>query len=208
MDGKISGNRVTNPVYRCLTGDGEKVKTEIVRKAGGVVRKEKKEISTEALCAEYEAVYRYLLVLCRNREEAEDITQEVFLRAMKSASKFAGDSSLYTWLCAIGKNLWLNRCKKRGREVQDEMLSDRAGDESVEDALAEKDTALRIHRILHGLPEPYKEVFSLRVFGQLAYGEIAALFGKTESWARVTYHRAKKMILEESRKEGIYESDE
>ena len=54
----------------------------------------------------------------------------------------------------------------------------------------------RIHRILHDLPEPYKEVFTLRVFGELRFGQIADIFGKTESWARVTYHRARMMIMD------------
>jgi RNA polymerase sigma-70 factor (ECF subfamily) len=44
------------------------------------------------------------------------------------------------------------------------------------------------------MDEPYKEVFSLRVFGELPFAQIAELFGKTESWARVTYHRAKSKI--------------
>jgi len=64
---------------------------------------------------------------------------------------------------------------------------------------------LHIHKVLHNMQEPYKEVFSLRVFGQLSFGEIAGLFSKTESWARVTYHRARKMIGEKLRKDGYYE---
>lgn len=165
-----------------------------------------KDITYEMLCAEYDAVYRYLLSLCRNREDAEDMTQEVFLRAMRAKGGFAGESSLYTWLCAIGKNLWLNRCRTFGREVRDGdgLIPDMAADgESFEDALCEKDTALALHRILHSLDEPYKEVFSLRVFGQLAFADIARIFGKTESWARVTYHRAKNRIVDEMKEEGL-----
>ena len=67
----------------------------------------------------------------------------------------------------------------------------------------EKDLSMRIHHVLHNLNEPYKEVFSLRVFGQLPFADIARLFGKTESWARVTYHRGRKMITEILRKDGI-----
>ena len=73
----------------------------------------------------------------------------------------------------------------------------------MEDSIIERETSLQIHRILHSLDEPYKEVFSLRVFGQLSFRDIADLFGKTESWARVTYHRAKNMIAEIAGKEGI-----
>ena len=57
--------------------------------------------------------------------------------------------------------------------------------------------------ILHGLDEPYKEVFQLRVFGELSFAQIGRIFGKSENWARVTYHRAKLKIQE--RMEETYE---
>lgn len=60
---------------------------------------------------------------------------------------------------------------------------------------------MQIHSILHDMPEPYKEVFSLRIFGELPFSKIAQIFGKTESWARVTYHRAKKKIAEKMKGE-------
>ena len=167
----------------------------------------KGEISESVLCAEYEAVYRYVLSLCHNNTEAQDITQETFLKAMKTSKKFQGNSSLYTWLCAIAKNLWLNNCKKYNREILPEDMSSMQEEATVpfEQTFLEKDTAMHIHKILHNLPEPYKEVFSLRVFGQLSFSEIAGLFSKTESWARVTYHRAKNMIGEKIRKDGYYD---
>ena len=62
---------------------------------------------------------------------------------------------------------------------------------------SDKETAFQVHQVLHRLSEPYKEVFSLRVFGELSFGTISSLFGKSESWARVTYHRACKKIREE-----------
>lgn len=77
--------------------------------------------------------------------------------------------------------------------------------QTVEQHLLEKEAAMRVHEVLHNLQEPYKEVFSLRVFGQLSFADIAGLFSKTESWARVTFHRARKMIGEKMRKEGYYE---
>lgn len=62
--------------------------------------------------AEYEAVYRYVLSLCRNETEAEDITQDTFLKAMQAKNGFRGKSSVYTWLCAIAKNVWLEKNEK------------------------------------------------------------------------------------------------
>ncbi len=170
-------------------------------------KKGAEKISDRVLCAEYEAVYRYVLCLCRDETVAKDITQETFLKAMKGADNFAGDSSLYTWLCAIAKRNWLNAVKKQGREDFSDFPEDMCCEEekSPEEMIAEKDTAMYIHRIVHQLDEPYKEVFSLRVFGELSFREIAELFSKTESWARVTYHRAKKIITEKMRKDGYYE---
>ena len=72
-----------------------------------------------------------------------------------------------------------------------------SGDQNIEDRYLSKESAFEIHKILHKLPEPYKEVFSLRAFGELSYQQIAELFGKTETWARVTYHRARLKIKEE-----------
>ena len=97
------------------------------------------------------------------------------------------------WLFTIAKNAWVDHCRRHRRETElpgeDLPGGDFAG------ALEDREEALALHRILHGLPEPYKEVFSLRVFGELPFGAIGQLFGKTEGWARVTYYRAKSRIL-------------
>ena len=53
---------------------------------------------------------------------------------------------------------------------------------------------MRIRKVLHQLPEPYKEVFLWRVFAELSFKEIGQMFGKTHNWACVTYHRAKAMV--------------
>lgn len=165
----------------------------------------KEPISEEILCGEYKSVFRYVMTLCRNQTEAEDITQEAFLRAIRYKDKFSQDSSLYTWLCTIAKNVWLNRVKAQNREIPSEIYDNdkESGDIPLEQLISEKDTAFFIHKALHGLSEPYKEVFSLRVFGELSFSEIAGLFTKTESWARVTFYRAKKMITEKLRKDGL-----
>lgn len=171
--------------------------------------KEKKNngITEDVLCAEYEAVYYYVLSLCHNENEAQDVTQEAFLKALKSSGKFNGESSLYTWICAIARNIWLNRCKKHKHDFVPESESDIKSncEPLIEEYLIEKDMTMYVHTVLHSLDEPYKEVFSLRVFGQLAFRDIAKLFSKTDSWARVTYHRARKMIIDKIRKEGYYE---
>ena len=62
--------------------------------------------------------------------------------------------------------------------------------------IIDQEDGQQIRKILHELQEPYKEVFMFRVMGEVSYRDIGQLFGKSESWARVTYYRAKKMIVE------------
>ncbi len=54
---------------------------------------------------------------------------------------------------------------------------------------------LTIHRLLHCLDEPYKEIFSLRVFAELSFREIGDIFGNSENWARTAFFRAKKKLI-------------
>ena len=142
----------------------------------------------------FKDVYKYALSLCRDVHLAEEITQETFFKALKSIDSFKGQCRLYVWLCQIAKNTYFTYAGKQGKLTVEVEAPDGEG---LEERLLEKESAFEIHRILHRLPEPYKEVFSLRVFGELTFKQIGELFGKTESWARVTYHRARLKIKEE-----------
>ena len=116
------------------------------------------------------------------------------LRAILNIGSFRGDCKLSVWLCQIGKNLYFEWQKKSKRTIPlDESLEHCAGGDMASD-LAEKDLADRILRQLHGLEEPYKEVFTLHALGDVPLTRISRLFGKSDSWARVTYYRAKAMI--------------
>lgn len=140
-------------------------------------------------------VYRYCLALTRDEQTAEEVTQETFFKALKSIDQFDGKCRLYVWLCQIAKNTYFSMGSKRAKLEQ--MQEEPTFPENLEERLLTKEAAFEIHRILHRLEEPYKEVFSLRTFGELPFRQIGELFGKTESWARVTYHRARLKIKEE-----------
>lgn len=151
----------------------------------------------DKIYAEYfSEVYKFVLTLCQNSVLAEEITQEVFFKALKNIESFKGECKLSTWLCRIAKNTFYDYAKKNNRQV-DYPLEIITSDENIEDKFADKETAYSIHKVLHKLNEPYKEVFWLRTFGELSFAQIGSLFDKTESWARVTYYRAKVMIKEE-----------
>ena len=66
--------------------------------------------------------------------------------------------------------------------------------ESIEEQLVRREDAMRIQRVLHDIPEPYKEVFMWRVYAELSFKQIGQIFNKSENWACVTYHRAKSKI--------------
>ena len=143
-------------------------------------------------------VYHYLLSLSHNTHIAEELTQETFFKALKKVDNFRGDCDLRVWLCQISKNTYydyLKKNKKYAPESQEE-TEDLVTPDLLQE-FSDQETTLQVHQILHRLPEPYKEVFSLRVFGELSFAAISSLFGKSESWARVTYHRACNKIREE-----------
>ncbi len=144
----------------------------------------------------YMQVYSYAVSLCKNRILAEEIAQNTFFKAVTSKADFCGGSGELTWLCAIAKNIYFDELRKRKNTADISEAETLPAEESTERTVADSDTAFRIHLVLHDLEEPYKEVFGLRVFGELSFSQIAAIFGKTESWARVTYHRAKLKIQE------------
>ena len=158
--------------------------------------------------AYFNDVFLYLRSISRDAYLAEELTQEVFFKALRSLNKFRGDCDIRVWLCQIARNEYYSWCRKNGRvelfdtdepEEGAERLSSRV---RFEEKLEDGETALSIHKILHALEEPYKEVFSLRTFGELSFKQIAELFGHTESWARVTYHRARLKIIEKLGKDG------
>jgi len=138
---------------------------------------------TERFYREYYAyVYAFCMRLTRNAADAEDLTEETFYRAILQANQFRGESKLGSWLCAIAKNLFYSQKRREKQKI----VPPPEGEESplAEDIFCMEDK----------LPSPYKEVFSLRVIEGAAFSEIASMYSKSESWARVTYMRARLQI--------------
>ncbi len=148
----------------------------------------------------FDIVYRYIRSVSQDGSLAEEVTQETFFKALKKIDQFRDDCDVRVWLCQIAKNTLYDHLKKQKKQLLgDEKLekTESAGGELFEEKLAQRSQAMEIHKVLHRLSEPYKEVFSLRIFGELTFREIGMLFGKSENWARVTYYRARVKIREE-----------
>lgn len=144
-------------------------------------------------------VYRFLLSLTGNPDQAEELLQETFYQALIHIDKFQGRSSLYTWLCQIGKNAWLKECRRNKRYADTGYEDLRLPDTSPtpEAAAIQKEDLRRIRKAILKLEDPYRDVFILHIFGGLKLKEIAAMNGKSESWARVTFYRARAQIAKE-----------
>ena len=144
----------------------------------------------------FQDVFYYLRSLSSNQEVAEDLTQDTFVKAMKSIDKYDGRKDIRAWLFTIAKNSFIDRCRKEKHYVMEQQPDTLVTSEpSFVEKMMDQADAFQVHKILHEMPEPYKEVFSLRTFGELPFEQIGKLFGKSDSWARVTYYRAKQKIL-------------
>lgn len=162
-------------------------------------RKEEESVEKDVFEKMFEAyylrVYSFVLTLSSDTHLAEEITQETFFRALTAQkAAFKGQSDEVTWLCAIAKNLYMDELRRQKKRA-DEVPETDSGT-NLEKAVTDKEMSFHIHRILHSIEEPYREVFELRVFGELSFKEIGMIFQKTENWARVTYHRARLKIQE------------
>lgn len=150
----------------------------------------------------FDYVYHFVLGLCRDPSLAEEIAQQSFFQAIKGINRFDGRCTMRAFLCQIAKNTYFSHVRKHKRLAPMETLPEAYSDGlDVQMLSAERSRAL--HAALHRLPEPYKEVFSLRVFAELPHTEIAKLFGKSESWARVTFHRARLILQEKTEEDEI-----
>ena len=141
-------------------------------------------------------VYLYIRRLSNSEHIAEEITSETFFKAMKSIDSFRGDCDIRVWLCQIAKNCYYSYIKKADRTECIDNVEVAEQGASFEERLFRHNTAMQIQKILHEVPEPYKEVFMWRVYAELSFKQIGQIFGKSENWACVTYHRARNKIKE------------
>ena len=148
-------------------------------------------------------IYRYLMKLCANESLAEELTQETFFRAYMNLTGLRKEEKVGVWLCQIARNTyfaWYNE-QKKFQSSDDVEISDNSPD--LADIFVEQDLSQKAYLCLHQMDEPYKEVFMLNVFGGLSLKDISNLFGKSESWARVTFYRAKQKLLEGMKQYGL-----
>lgn len=149
------------------------------------------------------AVYRYIYSLCRDKTLAEDILQNTMLKAFDNIGKFNGESSVKTWLCSIARNEYFDHLKKAdNKNVPLDENTFSVTDNAEEMAISNL-SAMEILKLVHELKEPFREIFTLRFYGELKFSEIGEVFGKSENWARVNFFRAREKLAEMLEREEL-----
>lgn len=139
-----------------------------------------------------QTVYRYLLARTHDTALAEELTQETFYQAVRSAGRFTGECKITTWLCGIAKNVL--RTYQRRHPPEEELDETAAAPDTPDEAFLARESQLELLRKMQTLGSDAREVMYLRIFGTLSFREIGDILSRSENWARVTYYRGKERL--------------
>lgn len=140
----------------------------------------------------FAALYRYALVLCGSAAEAEDAVHNAFVRALRAKDAFRGDSSVKTWLYTITRNESLRLLAGRQPTAQAELPENAV---YIEEQVCDREAARVVLAYIAACDEPKKSLLTLRLLGEQSFVDIGEILGKTDTWCRVTFLRAKNDLL-------------
>ena len=142
----------------------------------------------------FEDVYRFLLSLSKNKDIAQDITSETFLKVINNTKKIEKSTNIKAYIFTIAKNTYINYYKKNKLMIAtDDIEKFDQGIDSFEESLIEDDKLKILRNAIDKLDEPYKSITKLRL-NDLSFKEIGKIYGKTSNWACVCYYRAKEKL--------------
>ena len=153
----------------------------------------------EKLYEEYfSTVYKFLLCITHDANFSEELTQETFCKAIEKLHTFKGNCKISVWLCQIAKNLLINERNKNKKyyNIPNEELGFLEDNIKVEDTIILNDEKINLYKKIQKLDNNSKEVVYLRITGELSFKEIGDILNKSETWARVTFYRARKKLEE------------
>lgn len=153
----------------------------------------------------FQTVYKYLFCLTKDPDLSEELTQETFSRALSSLGAFRGDAKISTWLCSIAKRVYYKELDKKKGLLKNLDPGDIRAGQDLEEEVFSNLGKLELYKALQRLPAPEREVLYLRLTGELKFSEIGEILGKSEIWARVTFYRGKKSVIQsigEGKKDG------
>ena len=154
----------------------------------------------------FSVVNKYLFCLTHNNDISEDLTQETFCKAVQYIDSYKGECKISVWLCQIAKNLWYNQYKKNNKLIFDSENNDLMyynDFQPIENAIISQEEKNLLYKKIQNLEKNSREVLYLRIQGELSFKEISLILNKTETWARVTFYRAKKKMIGDDYNENI-----
>ena len=146
-------------------------------------------------------VYHFLYTKCKDETLAEELLQDTFLKAFESMERFDGSCKISTWLCQIARHLLYQHWEKEKKASFAELTEELPARSDTEQQALHKVELSEVLEALNRLPVDVAQVVKLRAMSDLSFKEIGEILGKSENWARVTFFRAKKQLLQEVRYE-------
>ncbi len=146
-------------------------------------------------------VYHFLYSRCKDAALTEELLQDTFLKAFESMERFDGSCKISTWLCQIAKHLLYQYWEKEKKVPFVELTEEVASRFDTEQQVLQKVELSEVMDVLERMPVDVAQMVKLRTMSELSFKEIGAMLGKSENWARVTFFRAKKQLLQEVRYE-------
>lgn len=148
-------------------------------------------------------VYKYLMCLCHDPSLAEDLTADTFEAALRGIGKYRGDAKFSVWLCGIAKKKYYLHLRRQGRmqavPIEDAPL---VSPQDIEREYVERENKVEFYRALQTLPPEAREVFYLRLSGDMTFEEIGSILGRSGNWARGTFYRGKEKLKRRLNEDG------
>lgn len=149
-------------------------------------------------------IYRYLYSLSNNRDLSEELMQETFYCAIKNIDSFKNECNIYSWLCQIAKNKWINYQAKNSKMEMlnfDDSIENLLTENFVEDTIMSQNEQTELHKKIQTLDSISREVIYLRINGELPFKEIGKILNKSEVLTRTIFYRAKFKLKERFKNE-------
>ena len=146
-------------------------------------------------------VYHFLYTRCKDAVLAEELLQDTFLKAFESMERFDGSCKISTWLCQIARHLLYQHWEKEKKTSFEELTETVPAKSDTEQQVLCRIELAEVLHVLERMPADVAQVVKLRTMSEMSFKEIGEMLGKSENWARVTFFRAKKQLLQEVRYE-------
>lgn len=160
---------------------------------------EKLKVFNELVRRYQKRIYYVARRMVKRHEDADDIAQEVFVKAYTALDNFRGESNIYTWLYRIAVNLSINHLRKQKirKFVDMDEYADILGKDAEQDKqiIKEENTAL-IEKAILTLPEKQRAVFIMRYYDELPYEDISNIVGTSVGGLKANFHHAVIKVAE------------